>query len=157
MATGFMAAHGVPPGSLAVMDSYFARKMQAPNSGNARALLKDLDAGFDVTNKWSASLAYSPPAYKKRVSIGGGRLLCTFCKDKLLFSGQELNSVLDRFVSVRHTFAHQDSSKGILSNKELQNGSARSGAGLPPRQNKSTLLRGSLRSVPSLSTNRVQL
>lgn len=112
-----LTAIGLPETGRTVIETLLAQKMQNPNSDNIKTLMRDY-AGFDPSAHWSANLRGCKPAFKR--SDLGRVEIHTFYNQDVTYTGVALTPVLNRFVNVRHAFAHQDSSKSLLSKQELQ-------------------------------------
>lgn len=120
MATGSMMALGAPAVISPVLDGFFGKQLQTPNSKGAKDLLSGLMPDFKPNQHWKATLRCSAPAYRDRKARSGGKHLFTIYNETISLSDKSLSHVLDRFVNVRHSFAHQDSSKGILRPDEIK-------------------------------------
>jgi len=118
MALGALSCLGVPQPALATLDRIVGKQMQTPSSDKVKALLKDY-AGFDPTAAWEAVLTRSAPAYRQR-NGSGPVTLWTIYGERATYTGAELSPILNRFVSIRHSFAHQDSALAILNKDDLR-------------------------------------
>jgi hypothetical protein len=118
MAAAGLVAMGLPTHAVAVLERALALKMQNPNATNVRGLLTDF-VGYDPASSWSATLRTSHASYIKVKSKAGGIALESYYGQHETYTGGGLAAVLDRFVNVRHSFAHQDSSKGVLTKQEI--------------------------------------
>lgn len=118
MAHGVLDALGVPSISLPPLEGFLSRKMQTPNASGAKNLLGDLLPSYEIDQGWSAALVYSAPAFRPKNPSSTSNQLHTYYNKKQTFSKKAAGRILDRFVGIRHTFAHQDSSRGILTKNE---------------------------------------
>lgn len=77
--------------------------------------------GFDPIDALKVRLRTSAPAYRKPIQVGEKEVheLWTIYNQSRLWSGVEAAEVWDRFVKVRHSFAHQDSSVTLFSKREV--------------------------------------
>jgi hypothetical protein len=91
--------------------------MQTPSSDKVKPLLQDY-AGFDPTTCWKAVLTRSAPAYRQE-SGSGPITLWTVYGERATYAGAALSPILNRFVGIRHSFAHQDSTRAILDKGEV--------------------------------------
>ncbi|MEV6849899.1 hypothetical protein [Actinoplanes sp. NPDC051411] len=115
-----LAGIGTPQRATSMIAGAVGKGFQSPNPQNIDSLLGDY-LGFKPSDHWSAHLAYSKPAYRAQ------KLSDTSLDHRLIFSayawfrefkGDELSSVLARFVKIRNSFAHQDTSKTIFAKRE---------------------------------------
>jgi hypothetical protein len=115
-----LSAVGVPGPALSRITTAIGKGMQSPNPQNLDALMNDY-LGFEPSGHWSAYLSYSVPAYKrlefKDQSINR-RLIHTTATEFEAFTGPQLNDVLSRFVKIRNSFAHQDTSTTIFTKSQ---------------------------------------
>lgn len=112
-----LRAIGIPATAQPIIESLLANKMQNPNTENITALLRDY-AGFSPSDHWSANLRGSQPAFKTLSS--GAVEIHTFYNQDVSYKGKALAPIINRFVNIRHAFAHQDSSKSLLNQQELK-------------------------------------
>lgn len=115
-----LAGLGTPEAALARISTAIAKGMQSPNPQNLGNLLGDYLA-FDAESHWSAHLAHSPSAYRRSDLADqtlDHRLLYTAYTQFREFKAEQLSQVLGRFVKIRNSFAHQDTSSTIFTRPE---------------------------------------
>ena len=114
-----LRCQGANPG-MALIQTAVARLMQTPNSDEIRKLMSGF-LGYNPVPDWTVHLRTSAPAYKNPASVGTttARELWTIYNQERPWSGSDAATVMDRFVRIRHAFAHQDSSVSLLTKKEV--------------------------------------
>lgn len=111
---------GTPPAALSRISMAIAKGMQSPSPQNLDNLLGDY-LGFKPSDHWSAHLAYSPAAYRRSDLADKSldhRLIYTAYAGFREFRQDALSEVLGRFVRIRNSFAHQDTSSTIFTRPE---------------------------------------
>lgn len=115
-----LASLGTPVAAITRLSTAIAKGMQSPSPQNLDNLLGDyLD--FKPSDHWSAHLAYSRAAYLRSNLADKSldhRQLYTAYTGFRAFDRDELSSVLRRFVKIRNSFAHQDTSTTIFTKPE---------------------------------------
>lgn len=112
---------GTPAPALSRISTAISKGMQSPNPQNLDNLLCDY-LGFKPSEHWSAHLAHSPAAYRRSNLADqtlDHRLIYTANTGFRAFERDALSSTLSRFVRIRNSFAHQDTSTAIFSKAEL--------------------------------------
>jgi hypothetical protein len=114
-----LRCQGANPG-MALIQTAVARLMQTPNSDEVRRLMSGF-LGYDPVPDWTVRLRTSAPAHKHPAPVGTSmaRELWTIYDQERTWSGTDAATVMDRFVRIRHAFAHQDSSVSLLTKKEV--------------------------------------
>ena len=120
LATEALRAQGLQPGAMVIIEATIARLMQTPNSEGIRKLLEAF-VGFDPTPCLVVRLRTSAPAFRSPETLGArtSHNLWTIYNEERAWAGADAAEVLDRFVRIRHSFAHQDSSVVVFSKKEV--------------------------------------
>jgi hypothetical protein len=117
-----LSSLGTPSPALSRLTIAIAKSMQSPNPQNLDNLLSDyLD--FKPSDYWAAHLAYSPPAYRRSSLADKSldyRLIYTTYAGFRSFAQTELSDVLARFVKIRNSFAHQDTSSAIFTKPQQE-------------------------------------
>lgn len=111
-----LSALGTPPAALNRLSTAIAKGMQSPGPQNLDNLLNDY-LGFTPSEHWAAHLAFSPPAYRRSDLADKSldyRLIYTAYAGFRCFAKSEASDVLGRFVKIRNSFAHQDTSTLIF-------------------------------------------
>lgn len=115
-----LAAFGTPQPALNRIAIAIGRQLQSPNPDNLKQLLQDY-LGFDPSGKWNAYLAHSPATNRtvklKDATLNYRQIHTTYSRFRC-FQGAEVERVLARFVKVRNSFAHQDTSTAIFTKSE---------------------------------------
>ena len=117
-----LASLGTPAPALSRIAIAIAKSMQSPNPQNLDNLLGDY-LGFKPSDYWTAHLAYSPPAYRRSDLANKSldyRLIYTTYAGFRPFEKGELSDVLGRFVKIRNSFAHQDTSSTIFTKSQQE-------------------------------------
>lgn len=114
-----LRCQGANPG-MALIQTAVARLMQTPNSGEISKLMSGF-LGYDPLPDWTVRLRTSAPAHKNPAPVGTSTAseLWTIYNQERSWSGSEAATVMDRFVKIRHAFAHQDSSVSLLTKREV--------------------------------------
>lgn len=116
-----IAGLGAPERALQSLQGAMARGLQSPSPENLRKFMQGY-LEFDPEETWRASLKYSSPAYRdyrSKTRPGLYRTHTIFNQDRV-FSGRALSSILGRFVRIRNSFAHQDSSVAVFLKDEVR-------------------------------------
>lgn len=119
-ATAGLQGLGTPPRALNRLSTAIAKSLQSPNPQNLANLLQDY-LGFDPRDHWAAHLSHSPAAYrqvKRKDADIDYKLLYTAYSRSREFTGSDLSNVVGRFVKIRNSFAHQDTSSIIFTKPE---------------------------------------
>jgi hypothetical protein len=97
-----------------------ARVMQNPHSEGIRELMTGF-LDYDPILDWIIRLRTSAPAYRDPKTVGTKTAynLWTAYRQERVWTGAEAARVMNRFVRVRHAFAHQDSSISLLTSAEV--------------------------------------
>jgi hypothetical protein len=114
-----LRCQGANPG-MTLIQTAVARLMQTPNSGEISKLMSGF-LGYDPLPDWTVRLRTSAPAHKNPAPVGTSTAseLWTIYNQERTWSGAEATTVMDRFVKIRHAFAHQDSSVSLLTKREV--------------------------------------
>ncbi len=115
-----LAGLGTPRAAISTLTIAIAKSLQSPSPRNLDSLLGDY-VGFTPSDHWSAHLAHSPVAYRRSDLADKSldhRLIFTAYTNFRDFAGSELSDVLARFVRIRNSFAHQDTSTTIFTRPE---------------------------------------
>lgn len=117
-----LRCQGANPG-MPLIQRAVAQLMQTPNSDGIRKLMSGF-LDYDPIPDWTVRLRTAPPSFtrsKKPVTVGGStaRQLWTYYGHERAWSGTAAAAVMDRFVRIRHSFAHQDSSVSLLTKAEV--------------------------------------
>lgn len=111
---------GVPDAALNRISGAISRSMQSPSPDNLDRLFTDY-LKFKPSSYWSAYLMHSP-AVNRPVKRADERLDYRYIHTAYTlfreFQNKELSDVLQRFLWIRHSFAHQDSSRAIFTKDE---------------------------------------
>ncbi|MDD9153585.1 hypothetical protein PUY80_13500 [Plantibacter flavus] len=113
---------GTPAPALERLTVAIGKGMQSPNPQNLDNLLGDY-LGFKPSIHWSARLAHSAAAYKRSHLADKSRdyrLIYTIYARSSRFHGSALSDILSRFVKIRNSFAHQDTSTAIFSKAQRE-------------------------------------
>ena len=115
-----LRSQGVTSTGMALLESTIARLMQNPNSSEIRRLMMAF-VGFDPTSSLQMRLRTSAPAFREPKAAGAqtSRQLWTIYGQERSWAGPDAAEVLDRFVKIRHSFAHQDSSVVLFTKSEV--------------------------------------
>lgn len=115
-----LRSQGVTSTGMALLESTIARLMQNPNSSEIRKLMAAF-VGFDPTSSLQIRLRTSAPAFRVPRPVGAqtSRQLWTIYNQERSWTGSDAAEVLDRFVKIRHSFAHQDSSVVLFTKPEV--------------------------------------
>jgi hypothetical protein len=111
-----LSSLGTPTAALSRLATIISKGMQSPNPQNLDNLLSDY-LGFKPSDYWAAYLAYSTPQYRRSELADKSidyRLVHTAYAEFREFAQAELSDVLMRFVKIRNSFAHQDTSSSIF-------------------------------------------
>ena len=121
LVTEALRAQGIQPAAIVLLETAVARQMQTPNADEVRKLMRSF-LGYDPISAWKVHLRTSAPAYRKRVQVGSKEAyqLWTIYNQTRWWEGSDAAEVWDRFVKVRHSFAHQDSSITLFSKREVE-------------------------------------
>lgn len=116
-----LRAQGIQPAAMVLLESAVARLMQNPNSSEVRKVTRAF-LGFDPIPVWRLHLRTSAPAYRNGTTVGTktSHQLWTIYNQKRRWAGSDAAQIWDRFVKVRHSFAHQDSSIVLFSKNEVE-------------------------------------
>lgn len=120
LAVAGLASLGTPAPALTRLTVTIGKTLQSPNPQNLDNLLGDY-LGFMPSDHWTAHLAYSPAANRRAKLVDPNldhRLMFTTYSGFRAFTGRELTSVVGRFVKIRNSFAHQDTSTTIFTKPE---------------------------------------
>ena len=111
---------GIPSISMTMLEATVSKVMQVPNSSEIRKVMTAF-LGYDPTPDLKVKLRTSAPAFRGPSSVGTrtSRHLWTVYNQDRSWAGSDAAQVLDRFVKIRHSFAHQDSSVVVLSKSEV--------------------------------------
>ena len=90
-----------------------SQRLQAPNSNNIRGLLKDL-FGIDIRENWTGFLQGASPPKSSPVTNHKAGITTTLYNRDYSPQGKSFEELLDCFVHIRHSFAHQDLTKKVL-------------------------------------------
>jgi hypothetical protein len=120
LVTEALRAQGLQSRAMAIIESTIARLMQNPNSAEIRKVMEAF-VGFDPTPCLALRLRTSAPAYRNAEAVGArtSHNLWTIYNEERDWKGSDAAEVLDRFVRIRHSFAHQDSSVVLFSKSEV--------------------------------------
>lgn len=115
-----LRSQGVASTGMTVLAATVARLMQNPNSSEIRKLMTAF-VGFDPTSSLAIRLRTSRPAFRSAEVVGvqTSRQLWTIYNQERTWTGDDAGQVLDRFVKIRHSFAHQDSSVVLFTKPEV--------------------------------------
>jgi hypothetical protein len=113
-----LRCQGANPG-IALIQRAVARLMQTPRSEEIRKLMSGF-LDYDPIHDWKICLRASRPAYTEPEAVGtrAAWKLWTYYGEERTWSNADAAVVMDRFVKIRHAFAHQDSSSPLLTKKE---------------------------------------
>jgi hypothetical protein len=117
-----LSSLGTPTPALSRIAIAIGKGMQSPNPQNLDNLLGDY-LGFKPSDYWDAHLAYSPPAYRRSDLADKSldyRMIYTTYVGFRSFAHAELSDVLGRFVKIRNSFAHQDTSSTIFTKPQQE-------------------------------------
>lgn len=120
LATEALRAQGLQPRAMTIIEAAVARIMQTPNSSEIPKLM-DAFVGFDPTPWLAVRLRTSAPAFRdpKAVATRTSHNLWTIYNQERTWAGADAAEILDRFVRIRHSFAHQDASVVVFSKSEI--------------------------------------
>ncbi|MDF8265211.1 hypothetical protein [Luteipulveratus flavus] len=115
-----LRSQGISSTGMTLLESTIAKLMQTPNSGEISKLMTSF-LGFDPKSCLKVRLRTSAPAFREPKSFGAqtSRQLWTIYNQERTWSGPDAAQVLDRFVKIRHSFAHQDSSVVLFTKPEV--------------------------------------
>jgi hypothetical protein len=114
-----LRCQGANPG-MRLIQTAVARLMQTPNSEEIRKLMSEF-LDYDPIPDWRVRLRTSAPANRNPTTVGTStaRELWTIYNQERTWSGANAATVMNRFVRIRHAFAHQDSSVSLLTKPEV--------------------------------------
>lgn len=120
LAVEALRAQGLQSGAMRIIEATIARLMQNPNSAEVRKMMEAF-VGFDPMANLKVRLRTSAPAFRDPESVGSrtSHNLWTIYNQERTWAGSEVAELLDRFVRIRHSFAHQDSSVVVFSKHEV--------------------------------------
>lgn len=115
-----LRSQGVTSTGMTLLEASISRLMQTPNSSEIRKLMVAF-VGFDPTTSFQIRLRTSAPAFRQPTPVGTqtSRQLWTIYNQERTWTGRDATQVLDRFVKIRHSFAHQDSSVVLFTKPEV--------------------------------------
>ncbi|MFB7875688.1 hypothetical protein ACFC06_10575 [Nocardia sp. NPDC056064] len=110
---------GLAPKAVGLLASTVSRVMGNPNSDEIRKLMSSF-LGYDPVSDLRITLRTSEPAFRMPEPVGTriSHQLWTIYNRQRSWSGSDAAIVLNRFVKIRNSFAHQDSSVGMLAAKQ---------------------------------------
>lgn len=114
-----LRSQGIAASGMVMLESTVSRLMQNPNSSEIRKIMMAF-LGFDPTPSLKVKLRTSAPAFRNPLTVGAqtSRNLWTVYNQERTWVGADAAQILDRFVKIRHSFAHQDSSVALLTKSE---------------------------------------
>lgn len=111
-----LQALGTPTRASSRIAVAISKGMQSPNPQNLDNLMGDY-LSYSPAASWSAHLAHSQAMYRRSQLADATldyRLFHTNYNEFKLFAGKDLSDVLGRYVRIRNSFAHQDTSSAIF-------------------------------------------
>jgi hypothetical protein len=118
-----LRSQGVNSG-MTLIERAVSKVMQTPSPDKIRDLMTGF-LGYNPIPDWKVSLrtakaSFTPP--KKPITVNGSAVmqLWTFYGQERTWSGTGAATVMNRFVRIRHAFAHQDSSIRLLDANEVR-------------------------------------
>jgi hypothetical protein len=113
-----LRCQGANPG-MALVQTAIGKLMQTPNSRQIGELMSGF-LDYHPVADWKVRLWTSAPAYANPKPVGQSTAweLWSYYGQERSWSGDDAASVMDRFVKIRHAFAHQDSSTSLLTKRE---------------------------------------
>jgi hypothetical protein len=115
-----LRSQGVATTGMTLLESTIARLMQNPNSGEITKLMASF-LGYDPVPDLAIRLKTSAPAFRASQIVGAqtSHQIWTMYNQERSWTGRDAAQVLDRFVKIRHSFAHQDSSVVLFTKAEV--------------------------------------
>lgn len=115
-----LRATGLMPGAVGVLKNAVSKMMQNPNSQEIRKLSSSL-LGHDPAADVTLRLRTSSPAFRNASTWGSAQSheVWTIYDQDRTWTGAQAHEIWDRFVRVRHSFAHQDSSTIIFAKDQI--------------------------------------
>ena len=110
---------GIPASGMAMLETTVAKVMQNPNSSEIRRVMTAF-LGYDPVPDLKIKVRTSAPARRSPSTVGtrtSYNLWTVYNQDRS-WAASDAAQVLDRFVKIRHSFAHQDSSVVLLTKSE---------------------------------------
>lgn len=119
LAWNYLKSTGISVGALPGLKQTISRVFQTPNSNEIYKLFTEF-CDFDPRSSLKVRLRTSEPSFRaeRATSRGPERKIYTIYNKVFTWDQNNAASVLDRFVRIRHSFAHQDTSSGILTRGE---------------------------------------
>ena len=108
---------------MTLIERAVAKVMQTPRPDKIRELMSGF-LGYNPIPDWKVRLRTAPASFtspKKPVTVNGSAVmqLWTYYGQERDWSGRDAATVMNRFVKIRHAFAHQDSSIRLLEADEV--------------------------------------
>lgn len=109
---------------MTLIERAVAKVMQTPRPDKIRELMSGF-LGYNPIPDWKVRLRTAPASFtspKKPVTVNGSAVmqLWTYYGQERDWSGRDAATVMNRFVKIRHAFAHQDSSIRLLEADEVR-------------------------------------